>query len=183
MEQSVVRVSKTLRDIDHINLVNSLTGVNPSEKSNQKAFIDDQCERAKTSLPLEFYARQLNHKRVFRQIIEVDEQVDFNVKNWKQAMVEYRLYDAHGAPIQKSNKMRSGHKTDKKLDEEGSDLSMVAATDSKDEEDDFEYDSDEFSKLGDEMNELSKIIHDRDNVEGKLTHWTSTLYAYIVRAA
>ncbi|RYH19132.1 hypothetical protein EON65_26460 [archaeon] len=150
MSQTVTRVVKTLRDMDKINLSSSPGSSDPNKakaKSNQMEFIDDQCERLKASLPLEYYTRQLNHKRVYRQMIEIDERIEYTAKTWRQTMTEFSMMEAE----EKKSPQKGGEKPAKaagqsKKDGDGKVIEV------------FEYDSDEMEILLETMNEFVDSI-------------------------
>lgn len=57
-------------------------------RSNQGQFLDEQARRAKTVLPIEYYNRQLQFKRINREIIEVSDRIDFNARNFRRSLVD-----------------------------------------------------------------------------------------------
>lgn len=169
IEQSVTRVSKALRDIDNINMTAPAAGSTKApEKSNVMQFIDDQADRVKASLPIEYYTRQLNHKRVFRHIIEVDERVDFTAKNWKATMQEYGLLEANGQFVAKDKKADPTHVAEKKGPHR-----KEKYMPKKVEEEDFEYDSDEMERLACHIKDFVKTslnISDDTTAEGIVSY-------------
>jgi hypothetical protein len=85
------RIASKLREMDNIDL-------NPETKndgvSNQKRFLDDQITRAQAALPTEFYMRKLNAKEVNQEIIEIDERITFNARNWKTSLLDIGLKES-----------------------------------------------------------------------------------------
>lgn len=89
IENCAARIAAKLRDIDNIDL-NETPMINDDglEVSNQKRFIDDQCRRAQAALPTEFYMRKLNSTQVHREIIDIDERITYNAKNYRTSLID-----------------------------------------------------------------------------------------------
>jgi prefoldin subunit 5 len=89
MEQCTQRIGNTLKTLDNISL--SSNQVLGEHESNQTRYIKDQIQRAEVALPIEYHTRNLNFKRINREIIEVDEKIDYNAKNWKRSLNDLGL--------------------------------------------------------------------------------------------
>lgn len=94
MESCTARIAARLRDIDNIDLNNHPPlDFGDSAISNQMKFIDDQCFRAQALLNGEFYMRNLHSEEVHKNMIELDERINFTAKNWKHALVEMGIQE------------------------------------------------------------------------------------------
>lgn len=132
------KIRDKLQEIDHIGL-----GLNDSKKSDQSSlyqFLEDQTKRATTALPMEYYTRNLNHKQINREIIDVDERITYNAKSWKQSLRELG--------IDKSAKSTSNNNRSEEI----------------------EYDSDEITALENKFNDLFHLFSGSNQFEatGKL---------------
>lgn len=90
MESCTRSIAEKLNTIDNISLRYDSEQSNQKE-SNQLKFIKDQIYRAEVALPIEYHTRNLHFRKINREIIEVDERIDFNAKNWKRSLNDLGL--------------------------------------------------------------------------------------------
>eukprot|EP00981_Chlorochromonas_danica_P010023 scaffold2924_cov165-Ochromonas_danica.AAC.10 len=193
IEQSVVRASKALKEIDNVHmhaqpspptLAPSSSGGSGSggrkKKSNMLQFIDDQSERLKTSIPLEYYTRQLNHKRVFRQIVEVDERVDFSARTWRSAMTDFGLGTdpALALAIGSESTEPTPRATQKSLIESAS----RKKKEEENEEEEDGYNSDEMNRRLKQMQAFSATRGDEHGAKDRLSVFQAKARRHLLRA-
>ncbi len=92
IENCAARIAMRLREMDNIDLnpeTNHTAGV-----SNQQRFLDDQCVRAQSALPTEFLMRKLNAREINQEIVEIDERITFNSRNWKTSLLDMGLKES-----------------------------------------------------------------------------------------
>lgn len=158
MENCTSRIAAKLREIDNIDL--NLHAVDDEEVedpdaqvSNQKRFIDDQCHRAQSLLSGEYYLRNLHSQEVHKDILELDERINYTAKNWKHALIELGINESDlaelKAPAVEAAKEAIVEKSDSRkvrrntvITQPKSSTSMVAV-----EADYSDYNSAEFSEL------------------------------------
>jgi hypothetical protein len=165
MKNAAIKISQIVRQVDNISLYDTKSYSSSGERrSNQMQFIQDQCERAQSAMPIEFYARQLHYKKVARNIIEVDERIEYNARTWKRTLRELGIEDFE-APV-KSNKgeeSKPGIPQQPESQEEKVASSGTAQQDVSQPKDKFKtkysdgYDSDELEFLGKQIEDFMLI--------------------------
>lgn len=189
IEQSVVRASKALKEIDNVHMHNaqpspptlapsSSGGGRKKKKSNTLQFIDDQSERLKTSLPIEYYTRQLNHKRVFRQIVEVDERVDFSARTWRSAMTDF------GLGTDPALALATGSDSLDPTPRAATQKSLETGSKKKKEEEEEEdgYNSDEMNRRLKQMEAFSATRGDEHGAKDRLSVFQAKARRHLLRA-
>jgi hypothetical protein len=97
------RVTNKIREMDDIDLNLGLES-SSSEMSNQKRFLNDQAFRALHLNPIEHYMRKLSTQDKNKELIEIEDSLEEQAKNWKQTMHELGI-NAQGEAIIKKNKI------------------------------------------------------------------------------
>lgn len=190
MENCTARIAAKLREIDDIDL--NLHAADDDEVedpdarvSNQKRFIDDQCHRAQSLLSGEYYLRNLHSTEVHKDIMELDERINYTAKNWKHALIELGIKEsdlaepkpnaadtAHEPIVVKSDSRKVRRNT--VITQEKSQSAMVAV-----EADYSEYNSAEFN----ELNEILTQFMDHAFLNGANGFQLSSKLSYLKHAS
>lgn len=167
MESCTARIAARLRDMDNIDLNNHPPlDYGDSAISNQMKFIDDQCFRAQALLNGEFYMRNLHSEEVHKNMIELDERINFTAKNWKHALVEMgiqenELTELKAPAVEAAEDLRPVESDSKKV-RRNSVMTQVRPTVVAAEADYSTYNTAEFN----ELNEIIKQFMDQAFISG-----------------
>lgn len=63
------------------------------KKSNFKEYLEDQLLRAGSALPIEYYSRQLNHRKVHKEIVDINDRIELSTRQLRKTMIDLGIED------------------------------------------------------------------------------------------